>query len=74
MVSSHALLWTTVGILLLSIVVVSLVIGRRPDVRIPAPWSMRKARSMIEAPLEDVMEVIEDYESYPEWAEVSPSR
>lgn len=25
----------------------------------------------IEAPLEDVMEVIEDYESYPEWAEVN---
>ena len=25
---------------------------------------------VIEAPLEDVMEVIEDYESYPEWAEV----
>lgn len=25
---------------------------------------------VIEAPLEDVMEVIEDYEAYPEWAEV----
>ena len=25
---------------------------------------------VIEAPLEDVMEVIEDYESYPEWSEV----
>ena len=25
---------------------------------------------VIEAPLEDVIEVIEDYESYPEWAEV----
>ena len=25
---------------------------------------------VIEAPLEDVMEVIEDYESYPEWADV----
>jgi carbon monoxide dehydrogenase subunit G len=25
---------------------------------------------VIEAPLEDVVEVIEDYESYPEWAEV----
>jgi carbon monoxide dehydrogenase subunit G len=25
---------------------------------------------IIEAPLEDVMEVIEDYESYPEWSEV----
>jgi len=25
---------------------------------------------LIEAPLEDVIEVIEDYESYPEWAEV----
>jgi carbon monoxide dehydrogenase subunit G len=25
---------------------------------------------LIEAPLEDVMEVIEDYESYPEWADV----
>jgi carbon monoxide dehydrogenase subunit G len=25
----------------------------------------------IEAPLEDVMEVIEDYEAYPEWAEVN---
>ncbi len=25
---------------------------------------------MIEAPLEDVMEVIEDYEAYPEWADV----
>ena len=25
---------------------------------------------VIDAPLEDVMEVIEDYESYPEWAEV----
>ncbi|HEY7478623.1 MAG TPA: SRPBCC family protein [Actinomycetota bacterium] len=25
---------------------------------------------MIEAPLDDVIEVIEDYESYPEWAEV----
>ena len=24
----------------------------------------------IEAPLEDVMEVIEDFESYPEWADV----
>jgi carbon monoxide dehydrogenase subunit G len=26
--------------------------------------------TLIEAPLEDVMEVIEDYESYPEWADV----
>jgi hypothetical protein len=26
---------------------------------------------LIEAPLEDVMEVIEDYEAYPEWAEVT---
>jgi carbon monoxide dehydrogenase subunit G len=25
---------------------------------------------LIEAPLEDVMEVIEDYEAYPEWADV----
>jgi carbon monoxide dehydrogenase subunit G len=25
---------------------------------------------VIEAPLEDVMEVLEDYEAYPEWAEV----
>lgn len=25
---------------------------------------------LIEAPLDDVMEVIEDYESYPEWADV----
>ena len=25
---------------------------------------------VIEAPLEDVMEVIEDYESYPEWSDV----
>lgn len=25
---------------------------------------------VVEAPLEDVMEVIEDYEAYPEWAEV----
>ena len=25
---------------------------------------------VIEAPLEDVMEVIEDYEAYPEWADV----
>ena len=26
---------------------------------------------LIEAPLEDVMEVIEDYEAYPEWADVN---
>jgi carbon monoxide dehydrogenase subunit G len=26
---------------------------------------------LIEAPLEDVMEVIEDYEAYPEWADVT---
>ncbi len=26
--------------------------------------------TVIEAPLEDVMEVIEDYEAYPEWADV----
>ena len=26
---------------------------------------------LIEAPLEDVMEVIEDYEAYPQWAEVT---
>jgi carbon monoxide dehydrogenase subunit G len=26
--------------------------------------------TIIEAPLEDVMEVIEDYEAYPEWSEV----
>jgi carbon monoxide dehydrogenase subunit G len=26
---------------------------------------------LIDAPLEDVMEVIEDYESYPEWADVN---
>ena len=26
---------------------------------------------LIEAPLEDVMEVIEDYEGYPQWAEVT---
>ena len=26
---------------------------------------------VIEAPLEDVMEVIEDYEAYPEWADVN---
>ncbi len=25
---------------------------------------------VIDAPLEDVMEVLEDYEAYPEWAEV----
>ena len=25
---------------------------------------------VIEAPLEDVMEVLEDYEAYPQWAEV----
>src|SRR5918999_2779093 len=29
---------------------------------------------VIEAPLEDVMEVIEDYESYPQWAEVRTAR
>jgi uncharacterized membrane protein len=29
---------------------------------------------VIEAPLEDVMEVIEDYESYPEWADVRSVR
>jgi len=29
-----------------------------------------KKKIVIEAPLEDVMEVLEDYEAYPEWAEV----
>ncbi len=29
---------------------------------------------LIEAPIEDVMEVIEDYEAYPEWAEVRAAR
>ncbi len=29
---------------------------------------------VIDAPLEDVMEVIEDYESYPEWADVRIGR
>jgi carbon monoxide dehydrogenase subunit G len=29
---------------------------------------------VIDAPIEDVMEVIEDYEAYPEWAEVRDAR
>jgi hypothetical protein len=32
---------------------------------------LAEGSTIIEASLEDVMEVIEDYEAYPEWAEVS---
>ena len=43
--------------------------ARRPDARIRA-MEHAEGSVVIEAPLEDVMEVIEDYESYPEWSEV----
>ena len=32
---------------------------------------LTEGSTLIDAPLEDVMEVIEDYEAYPEWAEVN---
>ena len=70
-VSSRPLMWATVGLMLLSVISLAVVRGTRDgSVGFPA---VEHAEGSIEidAPLEDVMEVIEDYEAYPEWAEVN---